>query len=501
MVKRKPLILWVLAILVLLAANSFYMSGDNVEHSFTKVWTTALSGVQAVVRTQVVAGEGPLLVTIGSRGIVLLGDDGRQRRSYTPAGGVAAGATGDATGDGVDEIVVASSAAGTLALTLLDGSLKPIWSAAIAEYSLPQRVLIVDLDGDGLRDVVVACVEGHVHAVSPRGRVLWHWSMEPGSAGEDSDVRGLDDVKVGRLRHVAVARRDGLLAVLDGRGQPLWTHTVPSPIRRMRALELGGEHDSTILIGNEDGVCRQLREEVVAGQAPHFRLDVRHQIGEPVTEIRSVEVDGNVATHEVALGGKRGRVMISGAGSGGVDGKVSALAGVDLTGDARDEVIVGTEAGALFALNAAGETLGSWSAAGKVEAIVGVPSKTGGQIVVVAASGGLEAYRYGERVPPSWYRSSTAGMLGAMTLGFVALVLARWKPAAPPSPPAPPDGRLFRRQQLEAGLIRIAALVTQGQATPADAQERSDQLRAQIAALERVAPAVVAPPPPPPRKR
>lgn len=508
MISRAKLGLGVGVVLGLLLANTVYLSGKtvagNVKRSFTEAWAVPLGGVQSIVRTQVKPGEGALLVMVSPAALSLVGDDGQQRRRLPPAGALAAAATGDLTGDGVDEIVTLNRLSGQAALRAFDGDLKPLWSVTLEEGAPPARVLIVDLDGDKQRDVVAGFEGGRLRAVSSRGRPLWSWAMPEGPTGEDAALRGLDDVKGEHgERRVALARRDGRAALLDGRGQALWTDKLPAQVRRLRSLDLG-DGEPALLVGCEDGTCWRLRGAGKGTGESAFKLEAAAQIGEPVTEVRALEADGNALTREVVLGGKKGRVVVVGSGQADVDGKVSAIAGVDLDADGRDEIVVGTEEGLVSLLDASGGRLASLRVSGKVDAIVGLPGNAGSRRFAVASASRVVAYEYDVQGAPVWYRPASAAALGLLGIVGVALGLARLKAPPAPAQAAARDVGYARRAKLEQALARVQALLGQGQAAPADAQERIAQLQQQLHALDReaarAARPVVASPPPPPRQ-
>lgn len=500
---RKKLIVGSVLVFCLLIANTVHVAGlnaGNARRGFLPVWSLALRSVTSMVRTQVRAGEGPLLVVAASAAVVLVGDDGKERRRLPTDGGLMALATGDLTGDGIDEIVMLTRRGADTAVTALDGGLKALWSRPAASGIETTRVLVVDLDGDRRRDVVVASSGGQLKAFGADGAPRWSWAMPEGPTGEDAQVRGLDDAKAGAERRVAVARRDGQVALLDGRGQQLWAEAQPSKVRRLRVVELG-DGGSSLLIGREDGACWRVRER---GAPPAFRGDTLAGLGEPVTEIRAVEVDGNDKTRELAVGGKNGRVVVVGAGSADVQAKISAMAGADVDGDGRDELLVGTETGVVHLLTARGDFLAEIRGQGKVDALLSVPGNGGSRLLVLASANGVSAQRYDVQDAPAWYHPASAAVLGTLGLVGVALALSRLRPVAiePMAPAA--DLPAARRTQLEEAWKRVAALLEGGHAKAEDVQERLDQLRKQIEATDRQATRAVRPlvssPPPPKRK-
>lgn len=494
----------VLACLALLLASGLAAtraSAGNGRRLLLRGWSLPGVAPLSLVRARVQAGQEPVIVATSGSAVVEIGAEGRELARLTPGGVVVASATGDLTGDGIDEIVVLTPGAVT---AFRGGFGQPLWQVALDPRVAPQRVLPVDLDGDKRREVVVASQGGRVAAFSPAGRPLWSWAMVEGPTGEDANVRGLDDVKLGRVRLVALGRRDGRVAVLDGTGQPVFEEKLPDKLRRLRALELAAD-DGVVFTGDDSGVVRRLDPPTRPGGPGSYALRVALSLGETVTELRPAEVDGNPLTRELVAGGKSGTVMAVGAasGRGRAGGRVSALAGIDVDGDGRDEIAVGTEAGGVSLLTSGGETLAHVPADGKVESLLALPSGTGSRLLLVGAGASVCAYRYEKEAPPFWYHPAAAVLVGLLALAGVATALARFRhPVVREAPPV--TGRDWRRRQLTEARRKIEALRQKGQAAEPDVLERLAEIERQEAALDRAGQAAarpVAASPPPPKRR
>jgi hypothetical protein len=451
----------------ILAATTFGSSGateDLERTSLVEAWTLSAPGATTIVATRLAPGAEPVLVVQGPGFVQIAGTDGvAGARKAIP--GLAVAATSDVTGDGADDVLVASGPTATV--QALDSRLEALWSSGpLAGMRAPARLAPADLDRDDRRELLVGDAAGRVSALSPSGKPLWSWAFTEAAQGDAAAVRGLDDQRVGAERRVVVARRSGELAVLDAAGKLLKQERLPAGIRRLRLIDVDGDKDPEILVGAEDG-SRQLP----AGKGDVVFLTR----GEAITEIRRVETDGNASTAELALGGKDGGIaLLSGVrhvASARVGGKISDLAGVDLTGDGRDEIVVGTENGQIVVFDGTGRHLASHTAGGKVERVVSIVSPLRERLAVVAAGPRVVAYRLKTQSAPAWYTPAGAGALGLVVLGVVAgTLLGGGSPRTPAAASA---------SSALASIAKVEALVARGVVSADAAADRIAQLRRQ----------------------
>jgi len=499
MVSRRALAIVTLTFLVLLGwsarAQRRAVGAVMEKPEWSRVWTVPVSSVRAMV------ARPPGLLLIGDSAVGLVGADGSLTRQKTRPP-IALGTTGDLDGDGADEVVLAGTGPSPR-IEALDPGLEPAWSVTLAGAAEAARLLVVDLDGDGRREVVVGDARGTLHALSGAARPLWKRALAS-AAGEDAAVRGLDDVRTGKgesARRVAFALRGGPLGVVDGKGKTVWTAS-GDKVRRLRTVDLDGDATSEVLTGHEQGG--------ITAWSAAGRTVFATTLGESVTELRAVEVDGNPSRPEVAAGSKRGAVrVLRGGGAmwiGSVPGRVSAIGGVDLDGDGRDAVFVGTEEGGLSAFEADGRPLGSEAAGGKVEAIAGVASPLRDRLAVVAAGPAVTAWRITRRRAPAWYGPESAAVLGGLAVIASGLALRRLRPPPAQAPPAALDGAALGRKALEDAAARISSLVGSGRVTREGAADRLQQIqhrldRARSASAAPSPATTFSPSPPPPPKR
>jgi len=499
MIRARTLVVATLLLLGLLGLNTVkqrHVLGAGLERiEWTAQWHVPLPGVRALSTSP------DRILAIGERSVVLLGADGTVGRRYDRKA-IALGSTGDLDGDGVEEIVLAGEGPSPT-IEALDRDLTPRWSAALAGAAPVARILVADLDGDGRKEVVVAAGTT-LYALSGGGKALWKRDvLPPGPRGEDSVMRGLDDARRvtdgKKTLLVAFALQSGTFGLVAGNGLPLWTHQ-GDRLRRLRVVDLDGDGSSELVTGHErggvgvwDGTGRSLYS---------------NGLGQAVTEIRAVELDGNPKTRELCLGGKKGAVRATrGPGalfSATVPGKVSAIGGVDLDGDGRDEIFVGTEEGGLSAFGPDGRPLGSAAAGGKVESIAGVVSPLRDRLAIVAAGRTVTAWRIGHRPAPSWYRPETGALAAGLAVIASAFVLLGLRSGPVVASLPEPDGRALRQGALEAARDQVAALLAAGHAREGQAEERVLQLGRQLLKASTPAsgsPASANSPPPPPRRK
>ena len=498
----KRIVMGAAALFALLLAMAFSAraAGDLSRWTMTPVWSVPVPSVQMVADAPRRAGGPAHIIAQGQERVVVIDAAGKVLADKTLPGGPINAATGDLDGDGAEDLIVAQGNAATK-VSAFDGSLNPLWSAPTVQgLSQATRVLAVDLDGDRRREVVVGDAQGRIAALTSAGRPLWSYAFA--ATTQNAEVRGLDDLALGqgRGRLLAVARRSGEIVLLDGKGKLVASLQVRNPVRRLRVFDLDGDGRDEVVVGDEAGYYQSIAAD--GKQTP------LGSIGDTITEIRTLEADGDAALREIVVGGKRGGfVLLSGRTTrarGSVPGKVSAAGGVDSDGDGRDELFVGTEEGGVFMFDGQAERLADVGSLGKVERIFGIESKTRDRLVVVGAGSALQAFR-AERVrAPAWYAPWAPAMLGLFAIAVGTLVLTLTQ--TPPTPVAPVVDP--RAQDLDHSIARVNDLMARGVVAADLGGARLQQLERQRAKMHgepkaprsRRAPSAGAPPAPP-RKR
>jgi hypothetical protein len=197
--------------------------------------------------------------------------------------------------------------------------------AVIRFSSGPQIVL-----GDNL---------GGIQSLGLDGNPLW--SAELGSA----EIRGMDDARIGGQVHVAIATNDGSIAVYDAQGNAVW-QTSQEQLRRMRAFDLNGDGNSEIITGGEYGAFRIYN-------AVDGTIIFEKSLGQAVSEVREVELNGDPSSREIIAGGKEGGIWAfsfdgttaTQMWTGSLSDKVTEISGLDIDEDGKQEAVIGDDQG------------------------------------------------------------------------------------------------------------------------------------------------------------
>jgi hypothetical protein len=198
----------------------------------------------------------------------------------------------------------------------------------------PARVAILRFPSGP--QIVLGDTSGRLLSLSLEGQPLWETKL--GS----SEVRGMDDARIGGQIHLAAATNDGSLAVYDAQGTQVWSSN-QEQLRRMRAFDLNGDGNSELITGGEYGAF------FIYSAADGSTL-YNESLGQAISEIREVELNGDPSSREIVAGGKDGGVWaFSNTGnqlwSGSLSDKVNEISGIDINGDGAEEAVIGAESG------------------------------------------------------------------------------------------------------------------------------------------------------------
>ncbi len=292
----------------------------------------------------------------------------------------------DFTGDGQDELFIQN----TSYVAVYDGSGGMLWSFPYSS----SKTTLGDVDGDGVEDIVVYYVGNNGMSVDviskgtqntlaegldigfpsrvavirfpsgPQivlgdnaGRLLSlgldgapRWNSSLGVA----EIRGMDDAKINGQTHVAAATNNGVVSVLDENGGQIFYNSQET-LRRMRAFDLNGDGDSEVITGGEYGAF--IIYSAVDGSTLFDK-----QLGQAISEVREVELDGDPSSREIVAGGKDGGVWafsFDGTSAtqlwkGSLSDKVTEISGLDIDDDGKQEAVVGDDAGNVAIFTASG---------------------------------------------------------------------------------------------------------------------------------------------------
>lgn len=243
---------------------------------------------------------------------------------------------GDVNGDNREDIVVFYLGdLGYSVDVINNGQISTI--AESLTIGLPARVAVLRFPSGP--QIVLGDTGGDLLSLSLSGEPLWRYDV----GGEE--IRGLDDARVNGQVHLAAASYDGSVVVLNQDGQSVWGASQET-LRRMRAFDFNSDGNSEILTGGEYGAF------VVYSAADGTQLHTQ-SMGQAVSEIREVELNGEPSSREFVVGGKDGGVWAYSIQNGVVDqmwtgslsDKVNEISGIDVNGDGAEEAVLGDDSG------------------------------------------------------------------------------------------------------------------------------------------------------------
>lgn len=242
---------------------------------------------------------------------------------------------GDVDGDGVEDVVIFQTDAPRVGI-ISKGVFSPINTESSNIGIFPSRNAIIKFELG--TQIVLGDTGGTVVSFSPQGTLLWLIQMGT------EELRGMDDARLNGKIHLAVASHSGDFGVIDANGSILWVNKTEQ-LRRMRSYDLFGDGTSEILTGGEYG------EFAIWNAAEGTRTFVQG-MGQPVSEIRTAEINGDPSSIEIIVGGKDGGLWALDANgkelwSRTLSDKVTEIVGVDFDEDGKQEVIIGDDSGSV----------------------------------------------------------------------------------------------------------------------------------------------------------
>jgi WD40 repeat protein len=132
----------------------------------------------------------------------------------------------------------------------------------------------------------------------------------------------------------------------------------------MRAFDLNGDGTSEVITGGEYGAFNIY-------SAADGNVLFSTSLGQAISEVREVELNGDPASREIVVGGKDGGVWAfsfdgstaNQIWSGSMSDKVTEIAGIDIDDDGKEEAVIGDDSGkvAIFTENGSRNNLPSRS--------------------------------------------------------------------------------------------------------------------------------------------
>ncbi|RJP48639.1 MAG: hypothetical protein C4557_12680 [Anaerolineaceae bacterium] len=331
------IVAFVLSCLVMIVAGVFAFSGSVTAEKFgsTTAWTQPYSTAESM-KVIDLTGDGQDELFIQNNNNVSVYDGNGTilwSRNYSSPKTT----LGDVNGDGVEDVVVYYVGTGMSVDVISKGNATTL--AQNLNIGFPSRVAVIRFATGP--QIVLGDNSGGVLALGLDGNSQWS-----GGVGS-SEIRGMDDARIGGQIHVVIASNDGSIAVFDPQGAPVW-RTSQEQLRRMRAFDLNADGNSEIITGGEYGAFKIY-------SAVDGSILFEKSLGQAVSEVREVELDGDPSSREIVAGGKDGGVWafsFDGSSarqiwSGSLSDKVTEISGLDIDEDGRQEAVIGDDAGSV----------------------------------------------------------------------------------------------------------------------------------------------------------
>jgi outer membrane protein assembly factor BamB len=476
----------VLMVIVMTISVILFFSGAAAREKwdFQEVWTASFSGAESMKIIDLTGDKVKDVFLQSQSEVAILDAQGQEIWSQTYE--MPATTMGDFNGDGTDDFVVIHWAAGeSVTATAYTGQGQELWSRALPNFGEPSRATSVDFQGDKVREIVAGDMVGHLVCLSSQGEILWEYDLPSPTSIVDAYVRGLDDVSLAGTTAVAAANYAGQVVLLDGQGQPLWgVEDFPERLRRLRAYDLDGDGNSEVTLGGEYGRLWALTGSKGEPLWSQF-------IGQRVQEIRDVEVDGDPATTEVAVGGKEGSLVVynhqgQGLLSASPGGKVSEIAAIDMDDDGRNEILAGNDGGKLAVYDHQGSSLQSKMFTGEITRL-DAGKLTDEDQFVVAAGREVSLLQMQSAKAPFWYNTLVAGFIACLAIAAGAWAITNIAPAPKLQYSAEEmtiEGLRAKRKMYLESLHELKKAHQAGEVPAESYLARSKELREQVALAE-----------------
>ncbi|MEK6751211.1 MAG: hypothetical protein AABZ00_03010 [Chloroflexota bacterium] len=415
------IVAFVLSCLVMLVAGVFAFSGAVTAEKFgnSVIWTQPYATAESMKIIDL-NGDGQDDLFIQNTSDVS-SYDGNGNVIWTLPYSSPKTTLGDVNGDGLEDVVVYYIGSSGMSVDVISKGQVTVLAESL-NIGFPSRVAVIRFSSGP--QIVLGDNSGGILSVSLDGTSLW--SGDLGSA----EVRGMDDARIGGQVHAAIATNDGNLAVYDSQGNAVW-QTSQEQLRRMRAFDLNGDGNSEIITGGEFGAFK-----IYSAVDGSILFD--KSIGQAVSEVREVELNGDPSSREVIVGGKDGGIWafsFDGATAkqmwtGSLSDKVTEISGLDIDEDGKQEAVIGDDAGnvAVFTENGTRNNLPKHST-GITRVDIG---KLGGdRYVVIADYNEVQVNKVKfSSIPGFQYTPLIVGLIVSAVILIIAAILA----SIPPKP-------------------------------------------------------------------
>src|SRR5581483_3860858 len=194
--------------------------------------------------------------------------------------------------------------------------------------------------------------------------------------------------------------------------------------------------------------------QLIVWNAADGAEEFSRSLGQPVSEVREVELNGEPSTREFVVGGKDGGVWAysfdgttaNQLWSGSMSDKVTEIAGLDVNGDGKEEAVLGDDSGevAIFTENGSRNNLPTHSS-GITRIDIG--KFNGARQVVIADGSSVEVNTVNfSSLPGFQYTPLIVGVIISAVILLIAAILA----SIPPKPAMKVSFQDKSRESLEA---------------------------------------------------
>jgi WD40 repeat protein len=341
---------------------------------------------------------------------------------------------------------------------------------------MPARVALIRFASGP--QIVLGDTTGKLLSLSLDGKPLWKSPLG------NREVRGMDDAKINGKTYLAAATNEGNLAVFASDGKVVWSRT-QEQLRRLRAFDLDSDGNSEIITGGEYGAFYIYN---AADGSPLFNT----KLGQAISEVREVELNGDPSSREIVAGGKEGGVWaFSNTGnklwSGSLSDKVTEISGIDIDGDGQEEAVIGADSGEVAVFTGSGSRNNlDTHPTGITRIDVG---KLGAERRVVIADGGkVDVEKINSSsIPGFQYTPLLVGAIVSVIILVIAVILA----SIPKKPEMKVSFQNTSRESLEAqrrmlkeSIADVERLRQSGEVTGDSYLARLKRLRADLAENE-----------------
>ncbi|MBI5842348.1 MAG: VCBS repeat-containing protein [Chloroflexi bacterium] len=405
---------FILVCLVMAVAGVFALSGAVTAEKFGSnvVWTQSYSTAESMKVIDLTGDGQDELFIQNTSDVTVYDGSGNVMWSFPYSSPKTT--LGDVNNDGVEDIVVYYVGTGMSVDVISKGQVTTL--AQTLSIGFPARVSVIRFSSGP--QIVLGDSSGSILSLGLDGQP--RWSAGLGSA----EVRGMDDALIGGQPHAAIATNDGAVAVFDAQGTQVWSHS-QEQLRRMRAFDLNSDGNSEVVTGGEYGAF-------YIYSAVDRSMLFEKSLGQAVSEVRVVELNGDPSSREIVVGGKDGGVWAfsfdgataSQMWSGSLSDKVTEISGLDINEDGKEEAVIGDDSGkvAIFTENGTRNNLPSHSS-GITRIDIG---KLGGERYVVIADGSqVQVNKVNfNSIPGFQYTPLIVGLIVSAVILVIAAIIA-----------------------------------------------------------------------------